>query len=192
MAPRPSAQQGCGGGRQLGPETPEALNPQGAGPFSSTASTPHPTLVTCTAPFPTPRLLVTSPILSFRLPRIRPGQSLAVSLGKSFNLWACFLRCEMRRGTRLPYLAVGRGQEDDICKMLNVGPAHGKGPTHLQGHHHSFLLNSFTVACSRAGSKCLKGTPVGGEHERRLGDEDPRISPWSSPALTSLPTIREA
>lgn len=39
--------------------------------------------------------------------------------------------CEVRRGTILPYLVVGQGQEDDICEMLNVGPARGKGPTPL-------------------------------------------------------------
>lgn len=33
---------------------------------------------------------------------------------------------------------------------------------------------------------------MGKEHECRLGDEDPRVSPWSSPALASLPTVREA
>ena len=37
--------------------------------------------------------------------------------------------CEVRRGTILPYLVVGQGQEDDIHEMPNVGPAHGKGPT---------------------------------------------------------------
>lgn len=71
MARDPVLSKGVWG--QLGPKTPGALNSQGAGPFSSTVSTPQPTLVTCPAPFATPRLLVTSPILSFRLPRIKPS-----------------------------------------------------------------------------------------------------------------------
>ena len=88
MALRSGPHQGCVW-RQLGPKTPEALNPQGSGPFSSTAPTLQPTLslITCPAPLLTPRLLVTSPVLSFRPPRMKPSLLPGcVTLGESLNL----------------------------------------------------------------------------------------------------------
>lgn len=130
-------------GEATRPRDPRSTQPPGYRPFLKHSILPQPTLVACPAPFLTRSLLVTSPILSFRPPRIKPGQSLALCPWANHLSSGPVHMCEMRRGTILAYRAVGRGQEDDICEIFNVGPAHGKGPTHTPSGASPFILAKF-------------------------------------------------